>query len=71
MSKGKSERVILTIPIRRDLNQAIEKAVELGSFGSKTAFIRYLIRRELERWGLYPLPQKLEEEVENVAEANS
>jgi len=56
----KSKVAHWNIPVPKNLDEALEKAISLDMHRTKTEYIRDAVRRMLEAQGLYP--QKLEDE---------
>jgi len=52
--EGKSGLTYWNVPVNRQLNKALEEAIRLAGYMTKTEFIRDAVRRRLEELGIKP-----------------
>jgi metal-responsive CopG/Arc/MetJ family transcriptional regulator len=50
--EGKNDLTYWNVPVNRMLNKALEEAIKLAGYRTKTEFIRDAVRRRLEELGI-------------------
>ena len=50
--EGKDDLTYWNVPVNRILNKALEEAIKLAGYRTKTEFIRDAVRRRLEELGI-------------------
>lgn len=50
--EGKNDLTYWNVPVNRMLNKALEDAIKLAGYRTKTEFIREAVRRRLEELGI-------------------